>query len=115
MLRLRPVGTVANPIDTVRGSRFRVTDALTPLLSVAVNVSSRCDGYSWSGGSNEPLATPSNVWMTWVWQFDGQCFRTSVQVSMSSARAPSSASLAEPLKSIGIADPPGRALAAEHR
>src|SRR5947208_2463179 len=38
--------------------------------------------------------------MVWVWQFDGQWWRTSVQVSADPASAPSSGSLPLPLKSI---------------
>src|SRR3954463_9162981 len=55
--RDRPLGTDWNVRTTVCGSSRRVTDAVVPKLSVAVSVSSRYDGYSWSGALNDPEAT----------------------------------------------------------
>ena len=73
----RPVGTDWNVRLTVRGSSRSVVLACRFDESVAVRVSSRYDGYSWSGAAKEPPATPVQVWTECVWQFDGQCWMTS--------------------------------------
>ena len=52
---LRPPGVLWKVSTTVRGSSRRVRVPVSPPESVAVRVSSRYDGYSWSGAVNEPL------------------------------------------------------------
>jgi hypothetical protein len=56
-----PLGLDWNARLTVCGSSRTVFESVSPPESVAVRVSSRYDGYSWSGAPNEPEATPSNV------------------------------------------------------
>ena len=81
--------------------------SVSPPASVAVRRSSRCDGYSWSGAANEPLATPAKAWIGCAWQFDGQWCMTSSQLSALAGSVPSSASVAEPENEIDVADLPG--------
>ncbi len=45
-----------------------------PPASVAVSLSSRYEGYSWSGALKEPLATPGQLWIVCEWQLEGQCW-----------------------------------------
>src|SRR5687767_10848616 len=71
-----PVGCVAKDRNTVSGCSCSDVDALAPFASVAVSVSARCAGYSWSGAENDPLATPGKDWRGCVWHVDGQCIRT---------------------------------------
>src|SRR5690242_16460029 len=96
-----PDGTEVKLRVTVFGSSLTDVEALRPLESVAVNVSRRYDGYSWSGAENDPLATPSNVWSGCVWQFDGQCQMSTDQCSAEGGSVPSSASVAPPENAIG--------------
>src|SRR6185503_7984788 len=84
-----PLGIVWKLSTTVWGSSRRVTEDCVPKLSVAVSVSSRYDGYSWSGALNEPLATPVQVWTRWLWQADGQCWITRLQDRAESGSWPS--------------------------
>jgi hypothetical protein len=42
------------------------------------------------------LVSPGRVWIKWVWQFEGQCWSTSVQVSAEAAKVPSCESVAWP-------------------
>ena len=63
-----PAGLVWKVKSTVWGSRRMVSVSLRPPESVAVSVSSRYDGYSWSGPLNEPEATSSKVWTGCWWQ-----------------------------------------------
>ena len=95
-----PAGLDWNVRSTVCGSSWTDVEAVRPFASVAVSWSSRYDGYSWSGAENEPLATPGIVWIRCVWQFDGQWWRMSVQVSASAGSFPSWASVACPEKEI---------------
>src|SRR4051812_13140109 len=53
---------------TVFGWRSIVFVPVRPVESVAVSVSCRYDGYSWSGATNDPAATPGKSWTLWVWQ-----------------------------------------------
>src|SRR5262245_55889706 len=55
----KPFGTVWNVSTTLCGSRRRVFVAVNPLESVAVRLICRYEGYSWSGATNDPDATPS--------------------------------------------------------
>ena len=48
-------------IVVVRGNSTTLFEPVRPVESVAVSVSSRDAGYSWSGATNEPLATPLKV------------------------------------------------------
>src|SRR6266498_3317887 len=75
-------------------------ELLDPTITVLVRCSSRYDGYWWSGATNEPLATPSQPWITWVWQLDGQCSIVRDQERAESGRVPSWASPAAPAKLI---------------
>ena len=68
----------------------------SPPESVADNVSSTHDGYSWSGAANEPLATPGKSWTGWVWQIDGQWCMIMDQLSAEGGKEPSSLSVALP-------------------
>src|SRR5438045_361033 len=52
----RPDGLVANVRFTVSGFRSTELDDDTPAPSVTVRVRWMCEGYSWSGAVNEPLA-----------------------------------------------------------
>ena len=65
---LRPAG-VSNVRTTVRGSRRMLSVSVSPPASVAVRRSSRCDGYSWSGAVNDPVACPAYDCSGWAWQF----------------------------------------------
>ncbi len=94
----RPVGFDANVRSTVCGFRRTLVVVLAPSESVAVRRSSRCDGYSWSGALNDPLATFGNVWIGCAWQFDGQWFMTSSHDRDAAGSVPSCASVAEPEK-----------------
>ena len=69
-----------------------------PLASVAARRSDRVEGYSWSGATNEPDATPANWEIVCSWQVEGQWFTTSVQVSADAGRAWPSVSVAPPAK-----------------
>ena len=91
-----PDGFERNERSTVCGLRRTLVVADAPSESVAVSRSSRCDGYSWSGAVNEPLATFANDWSGCAWQFDGQWFMTSSHESDDAGRAPSCGSVAEP-------------------
>ena len=71
---------------------------VSPPESVAVSLSSRYDGYSWSGAVNEPDATPAKVCTGCEWQLEGQCCMTSSQVRADAGRVPSCVSVAEPEK-----------------
>ena len=55
----RPGGELASVTFAVRGSSRTVSVVLRPAASVAVSESSRCDGYSWSGATKLPDATPA--------------------------------------------------------
>ena len=46
--------------------------------------------------------TPSKIWMTWVWQFDGQWCISNDHDSAEGGRAPSSGSVADPEKLITV-------------
>ena len=54
-----PGGTLASVTSVVRGFSRIVRVAVRPAASVAVSDSSRCDGYSWSGATKLPAATPT--------------------------------------------------------
>ena len=82
--------------STVRGSRRRLVVAESPCASVAVSLSSRCDGYSWSGATKLPEARLGKLWIGCEWQFDGQWLRTRSQSSECRPSAPCSGSTAEP-------------------
>src|SRR4051812_45430857 len=97
-----PGGSDVTVTGTVRGSSRRVTVVVRPLESRAVSRSSRYEGYSWSGAVMVPPDTPVQVCRECVWQADGQCCRTISQVSALAGRAPSSGSVAEPEKLIGV-------------
>ena len=75
-----------------------ITDVLEiePWESRAVRISSRWEGYSWSGAENEPLATPSHVWIGCVWQLDGQWCMTSDQERRRARQRAVLGSVAEP-------------------
>ena len=51
-----PGGSLVAVTSTVRGSSWRDTVAVLSFESVAVSLSSRWDGYSWSGATNVPAA-----------------------------------------------------------
>ncbi len=53
------------------------------------------------GALNEPLATPGQVWIVCVWQFDGQCWMRSVHESADAGSVPCSGSVAWPVNEIG--------------
>src|SRR5262245_15632291 len=89
-------GAVWNVKTTVFGSSRSALVFVRPPESVAVRLSSRYDGYSWSGAVNDPLLTPGNCCRMWEWQLDGQCWRTSCHVSALAGRVPSWASVAVP-------------------
>src|SRR5258705_9825841 len=91
-----PVGAVWKLRTTVCGSSRLVTDACVPRLSVAVSVSSRYDGYSWSGALNMPLAMPGHVCSWCVWQLDGQCWITRLHDSADAGSLPACAAGAAP-------------------
>src|SRR3954452_1378884 len=93
---VRPDGWVSKVSSTVCGCSSTLVLAEAPPESVAVNRSSRNDGYSWSGAVKKPEGTPANRWIWWVWQFDGQWCTSSVHVSRAAERSPSSASVAPP-------------------
>jgi hypothetical protein len=96
-----PVGLEVKLSTTVCGSSLTLVVEAAPLLSVAVSCSSRWDGYSWSGAWNDPPATPSQLWMTWVWHVEGQCCMSSVHERADAVRVLPSGSVAWPLKEIG--------------
>ena len=50
----RPVGAVLKVRSTVRGSSWTEVVSAWPSESVAVSCSSRNEGHSWSGATNEP-------------------------------------------------------------
>src|SRR5678816_2152744 len=93
-----PLGTELNVSTTVLGSSRTEVVACAPCESVAINRSSRYDGYSWSGAVKLPLLTPLKVCSTWVWQLEGQWNITRSQRSADAGRVPCSASLACPEK-----------------
>ncbi len=95
-----PVGAVANERMTVSGCSSRVVDALAPWASVAVSVSSRWAGYSWSGPKKDSLATPGKESPGWLWQLDGQWRIVTCHDSRLGGTLPSWASEADPLKKI---------------
>ena len=64
---------------------------------MAVRVSSRYDGYSWSGAANDQDETPLTVCSTCAWQLDGQCCRVSRQDSADAGSTPSCWSVACPV------------------
>src|SRR5690349_24991673 len=64
-----PLGLEVNVRFTVRGFSRTVWDVVLPSESVAVNVRSRNDGYSWSGATKLPEATPFHDCTLWAWQF----------------------------------------------
>jgi hypothetical protein len=77
-VRLNGVGAAVllNPSVIPDGCDFRVSvvvcgrsttpfDAMRPFESVAVSVTSSEAGYSWSGATKEPFATPLKVWSGW--------------------------------------------------
>jgi len=89
-------------IATVFGSSRRVIVRVSPKPSVAVSSSSRYDGYSWSGATNEPPA-PVRLCRTCVWQdvlVRLQCCRLIRQLSAVAGRAMPRKSVAEPVKVI---------------
>src|SRR5918994_1216948 len=88
--------------STVWGSRRTLLVSVKPPESVAVSLSSRYEGYSWSGAVNVPLATPENVSHTCSWQVSavGQWCTIHSQDSAEAGSAPSSPSLALPEKEI---------------
>src|SRR3954470_13036021 len=88
---------------TVFGCRSMVFVPVRPVESVAVNVSCRYDGYSWSGATNEPDATLVKSWTLWVWQVPlaAQCRIASRQDSAEGGNGPSWASIAWPAKDTG--------------
>jgi hypothetical protein len=51
---------------------------------------------------NDPDATPLNVWMSWVWQFDGQWWTISVHDRLAAPSVPCSGSVAGPEKLIVV-------------
>ena len=58
---VNPEGTESSVSTVVFGSSRTLFVSLSPLESVAVSVSSRYDGYSWSGAVNEPWLMPVSV------------------------------------------------------
>jgi hypothetical protein len=58
----RPAGDDANVSSVVIGFRLTLVVCDRPPESVAVSRSSRCDGYSWSGATKDPPATPGQDW-----------------------------------------------------
>ena len=56
---LIPGGSVATVSIVVSGSSWRDVVTALPSESVAVNLSSRWEGYSWSGAVKDPLAVSS--------------------------------------------------------
>src|SRR5918994_5101944 len=99
----RPTGSVSNVEVTVFGSSRRETVLLGP-PSVAVSSRARYDGYSWSGASNDPEATPGKVSISCSWQLFGtsaeQWLRMTVQLSPLAGTDPPPARVAEPVKLI---------------
>src|SRR5436190_11342754 len=98
--RSTPAGFDWSVIGTVSGSSRRVTVRLRPKLSVAVSCSSKYDGYSCSGATNEPPA-PVSVWITCVWHVlfvRLQCCRLICQLSALAGRACPRKSVPEPEK-----------------
>src|SRR3569833_331576 len=83
---------------TVFGCRSTVFEPVRPVESVAVKVSCRYDGYSWSGATNVPAATPGKSWTLCVWQVPlaAQCRIASRQDRAEGGRVPSWASTARP-------------------
>ena len=98
--RARPAGLDWNDSWTVLGLSWTLVVARSPVESVAVSWSSRYDRYSWSGAANDPLATPANVWIRWVWQLDGQWWMISVQLRPEAGIAIPLPSVACPLNAI---------------
>src|SRR5215210_5509 len=86
-----PLGVVWKVSSTVFGSRRSVFVLVSPPESVAVNFSSRYDGYSWSGAVKELLATPWKVCTGCEWQLDGQCCMTRSHFRDDAGRVPSCA------------------------
>src|SRR5262245_16720761 len=92
-----PDGDEAKFRTVVCGWRSTDVVAVAPAESVAVSRSVRYEGYSWSGAENDPLATPVQLWMVWVWHPpDGQCCRISVHESRDGGTVTSSGSVALP-------------------
>src|SRR5262249_38014288 len=84
---------------TTTGLRKTLVVPWSPPASVAVRTNSRFDGYSWSGATNEPLATPVKEVTVWMWSFGGVPWWISkVQVRPEAGRVPCSASVAWPEK-----------------
>ena len=73
---------------------------VSPPGSVAVRVSSRYEGYSWSGALKLPEATPSQLWTGcwWQWPASSQWLRTSDHDRAEAGRVPLWASVAPPEK-----------------
>src|SRR5262245_56812437 len=84
-----PGGSLAMVMSTVFGCSCRTTVWVNPLEPVAASTSSSHDGYSWSGATKLPSATPSQLWTTWVWQVEGseQCLRRNAQWSAEDGKA----------------------------
>ena len=96
-----PDGLDVTDTFAVRKSTRRVTDDASPVESVAVSVTSIHEGYSWSGMTNDPDATPLVVPMACWWQStppSPQCWTTRDQLSPVAGTAPSWGSVAEPAK-----------------
>src|SRR5215212_1331316 len=95
-----PSGSESTVIATVFRSIRWVTESLRPVESVAVRVSSRYEGGSWSGTVNVSSATPDQVPIRCWWHVvaDEQWCRTSAQASADAARSPSWGSVAVPEK-----------------
>ena len=93
-----PLGLDWNVSVDVRGCSVTLVVVASPRESVAVSRSSSVAGRSWSGAAKEPPATPMKSCSAWVWQSDGQWFRSSDQDRAEAGIAPSSGSVAEPEK-----------------
>src|SRR5882757_4073968 len=93
-----PVGLDWNVSTTVRGFSRTVVVPTFPSESVARSVRSKKDGYSWSGATKLPDATPLNAWTLCAWQFVGvvQCCNVSCQLNADAGSGPSCASDAAP-------------------
>ena len=93
----RPAGREVTVTGTVRGSSRRLTVVVRPSESVAVRRSSRCDGYSWSSATKDPVAPLHDcTGCAWHWSPSPQWFRITVHSRADADNVPSWASVAEP-------------------